>query len=90
MKTRHTSEEWRVSEQYALVTTSKPGIIEGDKTICELGTHGKDKDEIMANAKLIAAAPKMLELLETIENDTNIVPDWLWNRIKDVIKQATE
>ena len=43
-----------------------------------------------ANAKLIAAAPDMLDMLETIENDSNQVPEWLWNRIQAVIKKATE
>ena len=42
------------------------------------------------NAKLMAAAPEMLELLETIENDDNLIPDWLFERIKNVIKKATE
>lgn len=43
-----------------------------------------------ANAKLIAAAPEMLDVLSTIENDNGEIPDWLWKRIKDVIKKATE
>ena len=44
----------------------------------------------IANAKLIAAAPEMLDILSTIENDNLEIPDWLWKRIKDVIKKATE
>ena len=43
-----------------------------------------------ANAKLIAAAPEMIDILSTIENDNGGIPDWLWKRIKDVIKKATK
>lgn len=41
-------------------------------------------------AKILAAAPEMLEVLETIENDNNQVPQWLWKRIKSVIEKATQ
>ncbi len=40
--------------------------------------------------KLLVAAPEMFEVLQTIENDNNQVPEWLWNKIKAVIKKATE
>jgi hypothetical protein len=55
----------------------------GGNLICESILRIED-------AKLIAAAPEMLEVLETIENDANQVPEWLWERIKSVIKKATE
>lgn len=32
--------------------------------------------------------PEMLEVLETIENDANTVPAWLWVRIKEVIAKV--
>jgi hypothetical protein len=35
-------------------------------------------------------APEMLELLMTIENDSNHVPKWLWDKIQTLIKEATE
>ncbi len=38
--------------------------------------------------RLNAAAQEMLEVLETIENDTGIVPEWLWRRIQDVVRKA--
>lgn len=42
------------------------------------------------DAQLISAAPEMLEVLQTIENDKNQVPPWLWRRIQQAIKTATE
>lgn len=40
------------------------------------------------NAHLIAAAPEMYELLATIENDENKVPQWLWNKIQATLAKA--
>lgn len=44
--------------------------------------------ESFANAKLIAAAPKMLEALENLENDKNQIPDHAWKMVQDAIKLA--
>lgn len=41
-----------------------------------------------ANARLIAAAPEMFELLETIENDDCAIPAWLWDKIQEVVKRV--
>lgn len=54
---------------------------------CQLRYGTKEEQE--ANAALIAAAPDMLDLLKTIENDGKQVPDWLWDRIQAVIAKAT-
>ena len=42
-----------------------------------------------SNAILISKAPEMLEMLMTIENDKNQVPEWLWDKIQTLIKEAT-
>ena len=44
--------------------------------------------EAEATAKLIVAAPDMLEVLKTIENDGKQVPPWLWDRIQAAIAKA--
>jgi len=87
---KHTEGNWRYSANYSEITTSRIGILEGSKKICSISDFDKKTEEVKANAKLIATAPEMLEVLETIENDANQVPEWLWNRIKSVIKKATE
>jgi|GEM_PF-4363164 hypothetical protein len=38
---------------------------------------------------LISKAPEMLDLLMTIENDSNQVPEWLWDKIQTLIKEST-
>lgn len=62
---------------------SEKVVIDGKPKI-KTGTYRE------GNAKLIAAAPEMLEVLQTIENDNNQVPQWLWDKIQTVIKKATK
>lgn len=58
--------------------------------IVENSSFFNGNKEIEANKLLISKAPEMLDLLQTIENDNNQVPTWLWDRIQTLIKQATE
>ena len=46
--------------------------------------------EAIANAKLIAAAPELLEALLNIENDNNSIPKTIWDLRNSAIKKATE
>jgi len=48
----------------------------------------KAKDESNANMHLIAAAPEMYELLDSIENDNEQVPEWMFARIQLVLAKA--
>lgn len=45
-------------------------------------------DVVDANMRLIAAAPELLDMLKTIENDGKQVPAWLWDRIQATIAKA--
>lgn len=40
------------------------------------------------NADLIAAAPDMYDMLHSIENDSNQVPPFLWDKIQAVLAKA--
>lgn len=105
MKTKHTKGEWRI---YFYKGYTYPGIEAEHKdgnffVICmgnDLeGVHGRTKKEIRANAKLIAAAPIMLESLEHIleywnrDRNDEAMHDALWEIIStadSAIKKATE
>lgn len=54
----------------------------------ELKWCAMEREESMANAHLIAAAPEMYDLLSTIENDSNQVPEWLWQKIQKTLAKA--
>ena len=54
MKKKHTSGEWRV---YAELNVEN----QNGEFIASCGVNGRDIEENMANAKLIAAAPDLLE-----------------------------
>lgn len=57
---------WRYSSEHSQVTTSEKGIVEGSKKICDISEYNKSFEEFEANAKLIAAAPELLEALEEL------------------------
>lgn len=99
-KFKGTKGEWKMSHSAPFQVEGEEeeyhGCFEvmcGKKTI--VGVHAysfwnQNFEESMANAKLIAAAPEMLEMLSSIENDENQVPKFLWDKIQLIIKKATE
>lgn len=52
--------------------------------------HRDGGEECEANARLIAAAPDMLEALENIENDDESIPFRIWEMIQNAIRKAKE
>ena len=63
MKPKHTPGPWT---QHGLE-------IHGEIFICDVNENPKDREEHIANAHLIAAAPEMLEALELILNDNRLM-----------------
>lgn len=45
---------------------------------------------VPANAKLMAAAPDLLEACQNLENDNGAIPKHAWDLIQKAIKKATE
>lgn len=84
-KTSHTRGPWHVVE--AKFSKNAMEVRADNRAICELYKHWDEKIEL-ANARLIAAAPEMLEALRLIENEDIVVPA---NReiIKAAIAKAT-
>ena len=88
-------ENWKVGKnRMTVVTDSDNGLKEstghagnyakkyyGGNLICESICREKD-------AHLIAAAPKMLEALQNLENDANQIPKNAWKMVKDAISCA--
>ena len=86
---------WKVGKnKMTVVTDSDDGLKEstghagedakkyyGGNLICESIWREKD-------AHLIAAAPKMLEALQNLENDSNQIPEHAWKLVKDAISCA--
>jgi hypothetical protein len=83
----HTKGPWR---RYGSVVFTDAFPYSNNKTnkICDIEIKDAPDQEFIANANLIAAAPEMLEILESIENDDGSIPPGFWKLIKDVIKKA--
>lgn len=54
--------------------------------IAEIGRGRPENSK--ANARLIAAAPEMFELLETIDRGGGLIPADIWKQIRDVVVKA--
>jgi len=65
----------------------------GNLTIanCSSGQNGDNEEEEFANAKLIASAPEMLEMLEKCKKSfDNLNQPFISSDIQQLIKKATE
>lgn len=86
MDKKYTKGKWQFVRYEKTFTIEKFGIT--NWTILQTITN-EPQDE--ANAKLIACAPEMLEMLETIfkdmQNETQLVHKW---DIQKLIKKATD
>lgn len=92
MKTKHTQGEWQI-EGNGIFPKGKSNCIAIVKDISCVDSKLKPKQEMFANAKLIANAPKLLAGLQMIVNKRN---DDGWDceccalLAQQLIKEATE
>ena len=61
---------------------------EEGRQICISEVYKSNLDEGTANVRLIAAAPEMYDLLNSIENDADRIPTFLWDKIQSVLAKA--
>lgn len=109
METKHTKGEWKVAEDKTFPSINSQYEIQTSKDECggviatvygNYRTHTVvSEDESLANAKLIASAPELLEVLLICPDpyQYKTMQEWLqeydrWNeeKRKVVIKKATE
>jgi hypothetical protein len=70
--TKHTPGPWEaVKWSCHAATTVVTGKIGPRVVICECSGHGRHTDESLANARLIAAAPELLDALERMVDVAN-------------------
>ena len=89
MKTKHTQGEWTINPNLLteVIIPSKMGME------IDVWHYAREEDEAEANAKLIAAAPELLEMLiriSNIENYAFTLPGFDVKRLKSEINQAIE
>ena len=81
---KFTKGPWFIDHDLCIMTSSD---IEDESMICDLMPVELNDNEI-ANAHLIAMAPEMYEMLNSIENDANQIPPFLWDKIQAVLAKA--
>lgn len=90
-KLKHTPGPWKSIDVTSENTAVYHRIDAGEIAIGFAGIYKlKDKSQSEANAKLIAAAPDLLEALLNIENDAGTIPESIWKMRNDAIKKAIE
>ena len=85
-----TKDKWRVSSDFTQITTSKKGILEGSKKICEMSDFSKRPEETKANALLISKSPEMLDMLKDILEAQENGEAFHSYKIEQLIKESTE
>jgi hypothetical protein len=99
IKTNFTPGPWLIADDYSndvggfipILTNQEwdgmPWVAEAKGTNV---SPAKNSEEVMANAKLVAAAPDMFEFIATLENDDKKIPAWLWKKRNEIIKKVTK
>ena len=94
MRTKHTKGNWDFDNR---PLTKVHGLDCSEVSISSTGdklgewiayVRGNSLAEREANARLIAAAPELLEALMSIENDNGSIPDAIWQMRNKAIQKA--
>ena len=86
METKHTPGPWRVFKGAS--TEGECGDLTGISFEVWY-KRSNQREEAEANAKLISAAPDLLEACMNLENDDNSIPKHAWDMLQEAIKKAT-
>lgn len=89
-RSRRVPKPWRVGRKglCAVISDAAVPTISGGDDIEYYGGFLVAESIFPDHAPLIAAAPEMLDVLMTLENDGGDIPDWMWERIRAVIAKA--
>lgn len=87
MMEKFTKEEWMI-DGLTVYAINQEMVNQFSTNVQGNFKYGASSEELEANAHLIAAAPEMYDLLSTIENDSNQVPEWLWEKIQKTLAKA--
>lgn len=66
--------KWRYSKEHNCITTSRPGIVEGSKIICDIRGKGLKVDE---QGYLISAAPELFQACKDMHKAMDLLFSWL-------------
>jgi hypothetical protein len=65
-KPKHTEGDWQVSKESSTIITNEHGLIIGSASGCPDSGYFPSNETAVANAVLMAAAPRLLEALEAL------------------------
>jgi hypothetical protein len=71
-KPKHTEGDWQVSKESSTIITNEHGLIIGSASGCPDSGYFPSNETAVANAVLMAAAPRLLEALEALTSNPHV------------------
>jgi hypothetical protein len=69
--------KWRYSKEHSCVTTSRPGIVEDSKIICDIPLCRRGLKDADEQGLLIAAAPELFQACKDMHKAMDLLLSWL-------------